>query len=459
MMARPAAESASVLEEIPDSRRSTIAKTDGGTWRMLLLMCAIAFLLRMAVAAFLYKEFVDPYRDFWHFGWETGRIARAIAAGHGFSSPLFGDTGPTAIMTPLYPYLLGGIFKVFGVYSTASAFVILGLNSLFSALTCIPIFLIAENFFGRRVATWSAWAWVFFPYAIYFSAGRIWVTSLAALLLTSAVLATLRLTSRTGVGGWISYGVLWALNGLANPANLAILPLFAVWLIYRFMPTSPRARDVGHRFNAQDWRWVGSAVLSAIVFAAVISPWFLRNYRTFGRFMPFRDNFWYEFWAGNTGDTSDLVPDWAHPSNGEAEMQKYRDMGELQYFDSKKPLVLEFIREHPGTFAGVTAKKFLFTWTGFWSLNPTYLAGEPFEIPNTVFCTALTLLMLAGLIFTFCENPTAALFFFLVLFSIPLLYYFTHPDLEYRHVIDPEIVILSAVAVSSISRRRTSSRP
>jgi Dolichyl-phosphate-mannose-protein mannosyltransferase len=438
MMARPAAESAGLLEAIPENGRSASFVANSGTWRMLLLMCAIGFLLRLAVAAFLYKEFVDPYRDFWHFGWETGRIARAIAAGHGFSSPLFGDTGPTAIMTPLYPYLLGGIFKVFGIYSTASAFVILGLNSLFSALTCVPIFFIAEKFFGRRIATWSAWVWVFFPYAIYFSAGRIWVTSLAALLLTVGLLATVRLTPRTGIGGWIGYGVLWALNGLANPANLAVLPFLAVWLMYGFR---------GHR-----WRWMGRAALSAIVFAAVISPWFVRNHRTFGGFMPFRDNFWYEFWAGNTGDTSDLVPDWAHPSNGEGEMQKYREMGELRYFDSKKPLVLQFIREHPGSFVRLTAKKFLFTWTGFWSLNPTYLAGEPFEIPNTVFCTAITLVMLVGLFFAFREN--VGMFFSIVLFSIPLLYYFTHPDLEYRHVIDPEIVILAALGTLRVARRK-----
>ena len=454
-MARPAAESASLLETLPENGHSTTFEANSGTWRMLVLMCAIGFVLRMAVAAFLYKEFVDPYRGFWHFGWETGRIARAIAAGHGFSSPLFGETGPTAIMTPLYPYLLGGIFKVFGIYSTASAFVILGLNTLFSALTCIPIFFIAENFFGRRVATRSAWVWVFFPYAIYFSAGRIWVTSLAALLLTAGLLATLRLTPRTGAGGWIGYGVLWALNGLANPANLAVLPFLAAWLVYRFVPTSRKSRDVGHRFNAQDWRWVGSATLSAIVFAAVISPWFVRNYRVFGRFMPFRDNFWYEFWAGNTGDTSDLVPDWAHPSNGEGEMRKYRDMGELRYFESKKPLVLEFIREYPGSFVRVTAKKFLFTWTGFWSLHPTYLAGEPFEIPNTVFCTAITLFMVMGLFFSFRENGAAGMLFLFVLFSIPLLYYFTHPDLEYRHVIDPEIVILATLAAVRVVLRKS----
>jgi hypothetical protein len=59
------------------------------------------------------------------FGWETGRIARSIASGQGFSSPFASGTGPTAWLAPIYPYLLAGVFKVFGVYTNASAVAIL----------------------------------------------------------------------------------------------------------------------------------------------------------------------------------------------------------------------------------------------------------------------------------------------------------------------------------------------
>src|ERR1700740_1365564 len=74
------------------------------------------------------------------FGYELGRVARAIAAGEGFSSPLrMMDTGPTAWFTPIYPYLVAGIFKIWGIYSDASRLVIMTLNSAFAALTVIPI--------------------------------------------------------------------------------------------------------------------------------------------------------------------------------------------------------------------------------------------------------------------------------------------------------------------------------
>src|SRR5271155_2329183 len=70
------------------------------------------------------------------FGWEMGSIGAAIASGHGFSNPFGPPTGPTAWEPPLYPYLIAGVFHIFGMYSRASAFVLLTVNSVFSALTC-----------------------------------------------------------------------------------------------------------------------------------------------------------------------------------------------------------------------------------------------------------------------------------------------------------------------------------
>src|SRR5208283_4896298 len=73
------------------------------------------------VMVFLLPEQLEPQRDHWHFGYEAGRIARSIVQGRGFGSPLFEDTGPTAWMTPVYPYLVAGVFKLFGTYTKLSA--------------------------------------------------------------------------------------------------------------------------------------------------------------------------------------------------------------------------------------------------------------------------------------------------------------------------------------------------
>ena len=55
-----------------------------------------------------------------------------IALGQGFSNPYGGNTGPSAWEPPLYPYLIGGVFKIFGIYTYASAWVLLSINSCFA---------------------------------------------------------------------------------------------------------------------------------------------------------------------------------------------------------------------------------------------------------------------------------------------------------------------------------------
>ena len=51
------------------------------------------------------------------FLFEVGNIAHSLATGHGFASPFRVVTGPTAWMTPLFPMLLAGIFRMFGSYT------------------------------------------------------------------------------------------------------------------------------------------------------------------------------------------------------------------------------------------------------------------------------------------------------------------------------------------------------
>ena len=99
------------------------------------------------VVAHTYK--FKTFDDNFSFGWEMGRIGRSLAQGQGFSNPFSETTGPTAWEPPLYPFLIAGVFKLFGIYTHASALVLLSINSLFSALTCIPIFLIAKRCFAK----------------------------------------------------------------------------------------------------------------------------------------------------------------------------------------------------------------------------------------------------------------------------------------------------------------------
>jgi 4-amino-4-deoxy-L-arabinose transferase-like glycosyltransferase len=411
---------------------------NSGAARTVLLMVVLAMAIRLAVIPFLVGSFTDPARDYWNFGCEEGRIATSIASGDGFSSPLFGKTGPTAWSAPVYPYLLAGVFRTFGIHTHASASVILMLNVLFSALTCIPIYFMTRRTFGESAALWAGWIWVVFPYAIYFSVGYMWGHALDALMLALVLWHTFEIEEESSALCWMGYGVLWGVAALTIPVILSCLPFLWGWLVWR-----RQRRGLG-------WSSRQAIVLLALVIT--VSPWFVRNYITFDRFVPFRNQFWLVLWDGNTGDTSDLYPDWTNPAHNETEMNKYRSLGELGFMREKREEALSFIRSYPGLFLGLTAKRIIFTWTGFWSLRPDYLAGEPFAFANIGFCCTLTVLVLLGLRRAFQIDWEAAIPLVSVLLSYPLVYYITHPGMDQRHPIDVVCVVSLGVLGASFAR-------
>ena len=396
-------------------------------------MVLAALVARQALVAFLYSEQLDPFRDHWRFAYETGRVARSIAQGQGFSSPLYEATGPTAWFTPLFPYLLATVFKLFGIYSKTSALVILSLDCLISALTCIPVFFIARHSFGERAAKWAGWLWAFFPYGVYFPAERIWETWLATLLLCLICLLALKLAESPSLSSWAGYGLLWALAALNSPVALSVLPFLSAWICYRLQ----RRRRA----------WFMPAVVSAAVFVTVVSPWFVRNYQTFHQFVPFRDTLGLELHVGNNGDTSHWHPNAAGPWHNEAEYAEYKQMGELGYMARKKQQAVEFISSHPTEFAWMTLRRAMYLWTGFWSFDRNYLEQEPLDLANIPFLTTFAVLALLGLRRAFRNNPSVAMPYAIVLFFFPAIFYVTHPEVYYLRPLDPIISILAASLV------------
>ncbi len=391
-------------------------------------MVAAAFLIRMIVVALVVRDLPDPTREFEQFGWEMGWVARSIAIGHGFSSPFFPLTGPTALVPPLYPYLLAGVFRVFGVYSLHSGLAILTFNSLASALTCIPVDLLARDTAGPRTARWAAWAWVVYPFSIYYST-LVWEWALTALLFTTCLWLLTRLHTRPRMFSWIGFGVLYGLAALVNPAVLSVLPflfLIPLWKLRRAQRP-----------------WLLRAALTTITVVAVLTPWTVRTYRTMHVLVPIRDNYWLEFYAGNTADSFESNVAWAHPASNPGEMRAFLLQGETAYLAAKHRLAVDSVTGHPGRFAFATLRRIIRYWTGFWSFSARYLHKEPLDVPNVFFCSAITIFMLRGMHRLWRNNRAAALPFVVLLAVFPIPYYLSHASMDYRQPIEPAIVILA----------------
>jgi len=392
-------------------------------------MVLVGLALRLAVMAFTYTDQLDPAQDHFSFGFETGRIARSIASGQGFSSPYPLPSGPTALMTPVYPYLLAGVFELFGIYTPASALVILTLNNLFSALTCLPVFYIARKAFAPRVASWAGWGWAVFPYSVALGNLWIWDTSLTTLLLSLLLLMTLHLGEPAKLRTWLGYGLLWGFAVLTNPAVLSVMPFLWAW--------------IGYRQRRSGGRWTLGMATAALAFLGAATPWLVRDDRTFGQFIFFRSNFALEFVVGNGSDTSRVESENVRPGDNPAEMKKIQRLGEIAYVADKRREALEFLARHPGLFLWLTARRFLYFWTDIWGAHPSWRLEAEDGVPNIMACSGISLLAMFGLYRALRDGREYAIVLGIPLTFLPIVYYITHPDVRYRHPIDPVMVVLA----------------
>lgn len=352
---------------------------------------------------------------------ETANIGRSLALGHGFGSPFGASTGPTAWVAPLYPWLVSLAFRAFGIFSHGAAFALLAFNSVCSALTSWTIYRIARRVFGETVAVWSGWIWAIFPYAIYWPVIWVWDTSLSAFLLSLAFMVTLEMQDDNRLWTWFRYGLLWGVIALTNTSMVCFLPFSGCWLAYQL-------HLAGKRFLVP-------AVLGAVVFWAAITPWLVRDYVVFDKFIFIRGDFGSELWTGNNPAAQGTVVFGVRAGSNGALTAQYQKVGEAAWDAQRSMLAKHWIAENPGRFLLLTCRRIFL----FWSLTPERL---PLRSADPLFA-CLMLLPFAGLYLARRRRVHGAFLFLALVTFYPLIYYITFASPRYRHPIEPELLILA----------------
>jgi hypothetical protein len=235
---------------------------------------------------------------------------------------------------------------------------------------------------------------------------------------------------------WLGFGILWGISALTNASTLVLFPFLAGWSLYPLWRTRVSRRQ-----------WLAATVLAVLGLAIAVLPWQVRNYRTFHTPITLRDNFWLEFWVGNDGHSESWMDENAHPSINEAELAEFVRRGEIPYMQEKRREALSYLAQHPGQFVALSFRRFLYMWTGFWNLAPENLEIEFHNPANAYLATGLTAAMLIGLWQALRNTRDATWPYVLVLVFYPLIFYVTHPAMRYRHMMEPEMVVLAAVGV------------
>jgi hypothetical protein len=378
------------------------------------------------------------------FLFESGNIAHSLATGHGFSSPFRVDTGPTAWMTPLFPLLLAGIFRIFGAYTFHAWAATVLLNIGCCTLACIPIYFAGKRVGGLALAAGAAWLWAIFPNAILMPVESMWDACVSALLVATILWATFALAESTEsqrLRNWCAYGLLWGVALMFNATLAALFPFLAGWLVYRA--------------HQQKREWFKNAAASVVIIILCCVPWTIRNYRVFHQFVPLRSVLGLQLWLGNNDQTQDIFRGDLHPIYNAAEREKYIALGEIAYMQQKKQEAIAYMLSHPGREAHLILYRAISIWSGGTPYPLVDFIGTPSLRFRVVlaFNIIATLGTVCGIIILSVERSPFAVPIAAFPLIYPWAYYLTLALPRYRLPIDPIVMLLLAISIQRVSQK------
>ena len=393
-----------------------------------LLVFLAAFLFRAAVY-FAFRGYgeIEPR--------EMERVARCFAETGGFCNPYATPTGPTAHVPPVYPIILGSVYRIFGAYTPHAMLGQAILSWIFCALRCallIPLALALG--LAPRTGTIAAILGIFFISAFHTELRGAWDAPLIALSLMAVVWAATRFSNpsdfrpaRTALLGLAAGVVL-----LINPALLPVIAGYCFLGAYAYSPGI--------------LRYTLSLAAFILGIGIALTPWTLRNLYVLGSPIPFRSNFGLQLAQSYNpaGAISVTDSEYLHldPAIYPDASRQVAALGEIEFNRRMKQQAFDYIRSHPGTATRIFAAHIRYFW-----FPP---AG------NLIFrllLAGLTIVSFTGLVLLWRESPRAGVLIAVVWIAFPLVYYITIWSSRYRYPVEWSMLLTAAAGLDFLLRR------
>lgn len=382
--------------------------------------------------------------DKWSFGYLTGEIAYALATGQGYSWPKTESetvdyaTGvklkreapvPTSWEAPIYTSIVAAAFWLFGPYSAGAAVVIELFQIFISLLTCLFIFLLGSRVFNVWIGLIASFIYAFYLPAVHFSIQKIGYETLYVFFILLFIFQFLRLVEAPSLKKSVLTGFLFGVTALTCP------------IIFSFLPFA-----VGWYCLTSQTNWISrlkySSVIMLVLFAT-ISPWLVRNYMVFDRFVFIKSNFSRALVMSNYGAQSISRDDLKSISEG--------DDGEMSAFFQKKAVVL--IINNQQQFLHYTVDRFVKFWTGNKGMRGRNKADWIKNTAGAICYFTIAGSGLVGIIISFRRRGEVQLLN-LFIFSMPLPFYITWTsNLRYRLPVEIMLILFSGFFIYELLKR------
>ncbi len=363
---------------------------------------AIALTVRVIAAILVPDQHfpdAESYRNAAHALWTTGYL---------------GD----AIIMPLYPALVG-------LVGAGSGQLVVDI-----ALSTLMVWLVRELtlaiFADRAAAFLAALATAFYPYFVFYAIAGVTETLFIVLLLGTFVCwYRARFTAAA---------VLAVLAILTRPTIDLLVPLLIGYFAL-----------VVHRFSGA--RTLRQLAAYVVIYATLMAPWWLHNYRTYGTFVRLNLGGGIVFYSGNnshneTGGSLDTDSDRKQFAGIADPVARDRAMWDAG---------LAYIKNNPERFVELAGLKFVRFWR-LWPYASAYSGRAYVVVSLLTFVPVLVLAMLYLGLWGWREialvAPVLGLIGYFTLVHVVLA-----ASLRYRLPLEPFLIVLASVAVARLARR------
>ena len=294
---------------------------------------------------------------------EYFNIAKAVAAGRGFADPFGAPTGPTAWQAPLLPSLEAAVLWMSDGAASAVVRVLVVLHVsvlIATGLIVIGMAWQTSGWGGAMVAAGAFAIGLAANFRICFElATDPWLNLLFLDLFLAGLFWLRPLDHWPSALGW---GLLGGVGAMANPV------LGLVW----------GGLTVALSVKERAWRQLAVAL---VVAGLAVTPWLIRNYNVFRRWIPVKSNLGYELYQAQCLQPPGVLTVAAigtHPSNPNSqERREYQRLGETDYVARKWEQFAEAVRADPLDFLDRLASRFLCATVWYESPDPIRDARRP----------------------------------------------------------------------------------
>jgi 4-amino-4-deoxy-L-arabinose transferase-like glycosyltransferase len=355
---------------------------------------------------------------------------------------------PTSLRPPLYPALVAGVYRLFGLENYQAVRL---LQAILSLVTVVLMYRLGSALLGGRAGLWLAGLLVFYPSLLGYN-NLLLTEVLSTFLLCAFCLLLIRALQQDSLGCLVLSAIALGLAALTRSVVWLFPPVLAVFLLFAFRGGWGRRMLAGLTFLA--------------VFAAVLAPWSIRNTRLQQTFVAIDVMGGRNFMMGNYRYTP-LYRSWATIEKEGEESWIYEVLetstpeqrttqGKIDKLALRRGL--RFVVANPE----LTAKRDIVKFFDFWGLERELLAGAdrglfgPIPRPVTVglallICGSYVCVLFAALFGMVLAPPAdlrSHLFLLLLLAFICGMHTLAFGHSRYHLPVIPLVLVYTASAVA-----------